>query len=73
MRLDWMLCEWLAETDERRFDQAFSRYYAEASAQVVRYLARRSSLPDLDCEQIAVDALASYDEFCAATTRTRRA
>ncbi len=58
--LDRMLYDWLAETDDRRFDLAFKRYYAEASSQLVRYLARRSSLPDLDCEQIAVDALLKF-------------
>jgi DNA-directed RNA polymerase specialized sigma24 family protein len=59
-QLDRMLYGWLAERDERRFDQAFERYYAVASTQVVRYLSRRSSLPDLDCEQIAVDALLKF-------------
>jgi DNA-directed RNA polymerase specialized sigma24 family protein len=55
-----MLYEWLAEADERRFDLAFKRYFTEASIQLVRYLARRSSLADLDCEQIAVDALLKF-------------
>jgi hypothetical protein len=59
-QLDRMLYEWLAETDDRRFDLAFKRYYAEASCHVVRYLSRRSSLADLDCEQIAVDALLRF-------------
>lgn len=58
--LDRMLYEWLAQTDDRRFDLAFKLYYGEAFAQVIRYLARRSSLPDLDCEQIAVDALLKF-------------
>ncbi len=55
-----MLYEWLAEADDGRFDRAFKRYYTEASAQLVRYLSRRSSLSDLDCEQIAVDALLKF-------------
>jgi DNA-directed RNA polymerase specialized sigma24 family protein len=61
-QLDQLLYAWLAQTDERKFDQAFQRYYAQASPHVVRYLARRSSLQDLDCEQIAVDALLKF--FC---------
>jgi len=55
-----MLYEWLAQADDRRFDLAFKRYYAETSTQLIRYLARRSSLADLDCEQIAVDALLKF-------------
>jgi DNA-directed RNA polymerase specialized sigma24 family protein len=55
-----MLYAWLAESDDRKFDQAFQRYYAEASPNLVRYLCRRSSLADLDCEQIAVDALLKF-------------
>jgi len=68
-QLDRLLYDWLAEADERRFDLAFKRYYAQASTQLVRYLARRSSLPDLDCEQIAVDALL---KFFARVGRERR-
>jgi DNA-directed RNA polymerase specialized sigma24 family protein len=58
--LDQLLYKWLAQADDRLFDLAFKRYYSEASAQLMRYLARRSSLPDLDCEQIAVDALLKF-------------
>jgi DNA-directed RNA polymerase specialized sigma24 family protein len=54
------LYAWLAETDDRKFDRAFQRYYASASASLVRYLMRCSSLADLDCEQIAVDALLKF-------------
>ena len=61
-QLDQLLYAWLAQTDERKFDQAFQRYYAQASPNLVRYLARRSGLMDLDCEQIAVDALLKF--FC---------
>ena len=56
-QLDHMLYAWLAETEDRKFDRAFQRYYEVASPSLVRYLVRGSSLPDLDCEQIAVDAL----------------
>jgi DNA-directed RNA polymerase specialized sigma24 family protein len=59
-QLDQMLYAWLAESDDRKFDRAFQRYYAEASPSLVRYLANRSSLADLDCEQIAVDALLKF-------------
>jgi DNA-directed RNA polymerase specialized sigma24 family protein len=59
-QFDRMLYEWLAETDDRRFDLAFNRYYAAASTHLVRYLSRRSRLADLDCEQIAVDALLKF-------------
>jgi hypothetical protein len=59
-QLDRLLYDWLAESDDRRFESAFRRYYDLASSQVVRYLARRSSLPDLDYEQIAVDALLKF-------------
>src|SRR3984885_15894331 len=61
-QLDQMLYTWLAEPDNGKFDQAFKKYYAEASSKLVAYLARRSSLLDLDCEQIAVDALLKF--FC---------
>jgi DNA-directed RNA polymerase specialized sigma24 family protein len=70
-QLDQMLYAWLAEIDDRKFDQAFQRYYAEASPSLVRYLVRRSSLPDLDCEQIAVDALLKF--FCRVGRDRRRA
>ena len=69
--LDRKLYAWLAEPDTRKFDQAFKVYYAEASSNVVRYLARRSSLPDLDCEQIAVDALLKF--FCRVGRDRRQA
>jgi DNA-directed RNA polymerase specialized sigma24 family protein len=59
-QLDQMLYAWLAESDDRKFDRAFQRYYGEASPSLVRYLVSRSSLPDLDCEQIAVDALLKF-------------
>jgi DNA-directed RNA polymerase specialized sigma24 family protein len=59
-QLDHMLYTWLAEPDDRKFDQAFKRYYVEASSKLVAYLGRRSSLADLDCEQIAVDALLKF-------------
>jgi len=59
-QLDRKLYAWLAEPDGRKFDQAFKVYYAEASVNVMRYLSRRSSLPDLDCEQLAVDALLKF-------------
>jgi DNA-directed RNA polymerase specialized sigma24 family protein len=58
--LDQKLYAWLAEPDNRKFDLAFKSYYAEASTSLIRYLSRRSSLPDLDCEQIAVDALLKF-------------
>ena len=58
--LDHMLYAWLAETEDRKFDRAFQRYYEVASPSLVRYLVRGSSLPDLDCEQIAVDALLKF-------------
>jgi DNA-directed RNA polymerase specialized sigma24 family protein len=70
-QLDQMLYAWLAETDERRFEQAFQRYYAAASPSLIRYLARRSNLADLDCEQIAVDALLKF--FCRAGRDRRQA
>jgi DNA-directed RNA polymerase specialized sigma24 family protein len=70
-QLDQMLYAWLAEPDNRKFDQAFKKYYAEASINLVRYLARRSSLPDLDCEQIAVDALLKF--FCRVGRERRQA
>jgi hypothetical protein len=69
--LDQMLYTWLAEPDNRKFDQAFKRYYAEASTKLVAYLARRSSLLDLDCEQIAVDALLKF--FCRVGRDRRQA
>jgi DNA-directed RNA polymerase specialized sigma24 family protein len=59
-QLDHMLYTWLAEPDDRKFDQAFKRYYVEASNKLVAYLGRRSSLADLDFEQIAVDALLKF-------------
>ena len=70
-QLDQMLYAWLAETDDRKFDQAFQRYYAAASPSLIRYLARRSNLVDLDCEQIAVDALLKF--FCRAGRERRQA
>jgi DNA-directed RNA polymerase specialized sigma24 family protein len=70
-QLDQMLYAWLAEPDERRFERAFQRYYAEASPSLIRYLARRSNLADLDCEQIAVDALLKF--FCRAGRDRREA
>jgi len=69
--LDQMLYTWLAEPDNRKFDQAFKKYYVEASAKLVAYLARRSSLLDLDCEQIAVDALLKF--FCRVGRDRRQA
>jgi DNA-directed RNA polymerase specialized sigma24 family protein len=63
-QLDRMLYAWLAESDDRKFDQAFQRYYEAASPSLVRYLLRCSRLADLDCEQIAVDALLKF--FCRA-------
>jgi len=59
-QLDQMLYTWLAEPDNRKFDQAFKRYYVEASTKLVAYLGRRSCLVDLDLEQIAVDALLKF-------------
>jgi DNA-directed RNA polymerase specialized sigma24 family protein len=59
-QLDQMLYTWLAEPDNRKFDQAFKKYYVEASSKLVAYLGRRSSLVDLDFEQIAVDALLKF-------------
>jgi DNA-directed RNA polymerase specialized sigma24 family protein len=59
-QLDQMLYAWLAEADDRKFDRAFQRYYEGASPSLVRYLMRCSSLADLDCEQIAVDALLKF-------------
>jgi DNA-directed RNA polymerase specialized sigma24 family protein len=59
-QLDQMLYTWLAEPDNRKFDQAFKKYYFEASSKLVAYLGRRSSLVDLDFEQIAVDALLKF-------------
>jgi DNA-directed RNA polymerase specialized sigma24 family protein len=70
-QLDQMLYAWLAETDDRKFDQAFQRYYEGASPSLVRYLVRCSSLADLDCEQIAVDALLKF--FCRAGRDRRQA
>jgi DNA-directed RNA polymerase specialized sigma24 family protein len=70
-QLDQMLYAWLAETDDRKFDQAFQRYYEGASPSLVRYLMRCSSLADLDCEQIAVDALLKF--FCRAGRDRRQA
>jgi DNA-directed RNA polymerase specialized sigma24 family protein len=70
-QLDQMLYTWLAEPDNGKFDQAFKRYYAEASSKLVAYLARRSSLLDLDCEQIAVDALLKF--FCRVGRDRRQA
>jgi DNA-directed RNA polymerase specialized sigma24 family protein len=70
-QLDQMLYAWLAESDDRKFDRAFQRYYAEASPSLVRYLASRSSLSDLDCEQIAVDALLKF--FCRVGRDRRQA
>jgi DNA-directed RNA polymerase specialized sigma24 family protein len=59
-QLDHMLYTWLAEPDDRKFDHAFKKYYIEASSKLVAYLGRRSSLADLDFEQIAVDALLKF-------------
>jgi DNA-directed RNA polymerase specialized sigma24 family protein len=70
-QLDRMLYAWLAETDDRKFDQAFRRYYEAASPSLVRYLLRCSRLADLDCEQIAVDALLKF--FCRAGRDRRQA
>jgi len=70
-QLDQMLYAWLAETDDRKFDRAFQRYYEGASPSLVRYLMRCSSLADLDCEQIAVDALLKF--FCRAGRDRRQA
>lgn len=70
-QLDQMLYAWLAEIDERKFEQAFQRYYAAASPSLMRYLARRANLVDLDCEQIAVDALLKF--FCRVGRDRRQA
>jgi DNA-directed RNA polymerase specialized sigma24 family protein len=70
-QLDQMLYAWLAETDDRKFDRAFQRYYEGASPSLIRYLVRCSSLSDLDCEQIAVDALLKF--FCRAGRDRRQA
>jgi DNA-directed RNA polymerase specialized sigma24 family protein len=70
-QLDQMLYAWLAETDDRKFDQAFERYYEGASPSLVRYLMRCSRLADLDCEQIAVDALLKF--FCRVGRDRRQA
>ena len=59
-RLDEMLYAWLTESDDRRFDRAFEKYHDEAFAGLVRYLARCSSSPGLDFEQIAADALLRF-------------
>jgi DNA-directed RNA polymerase specialized sigma24 family protein len=59
-RLDEMLYAWLTEPDDRKFDRAFEKYHDEAFAGLVRYLARRSSSPGLDFEQIAADALLRF-------------
>jgi DNA-directed RNA polymerase specialized sigma24 family protein len=59
-RLDEMLYAWLTEPDDRKFDRAFEEYHDEAFAGLVRYLARRSSSPALDFEQIAADALLRF-------------
>lgn len=55
-----MLYSWLAETDDHRFKRAFERYFRAALAHLTQYLARRSSLSDLDSEQVAVDALLTF-------------
>ena len=59
-RLDSMLYAWLAEPDNRKFEQAFRKYHDEAFLGLVKYLARRSALRELDFEQIAVDALLKF-------------
>jgi len=59
-RLDEMLYAWLTEPDDRKFDRAFEKYHDEAFAGLVRYLARCSSSPGLDFEQIAADALLRF-------------
>jgi DNA-directed RNA polymerase specialized sigma24 family protein len=69
-RLDYLLYAWLAAADDRLFARAFEHYYAQASQDLIRYLARRSPLADLDVEQIAVDALL---KFFARVGRDRRA
>ena len=59
-RLDELLYAWLAEPDDRKFDRAFEKYHTQAFAGLVRYLARCSSSPGLDFEQIAADALLRF-------------
>src|ERR1700678_1078093 len=59
-RLDHMLYAWLAEPDNRKFERAFEKYYGEAFAGLVRYLAPRLSAFELDFEQIAADALLKF-------------
>lgn len=59
-RLDEMLYAWLTEPDDRKFARAFEKYHGEAFAGLVRYLARCSSSPGLDFEQIAADALLRF-------------
>jgi DNA-directed RNA polymerase specialized sigma24 family protein len=58
--LDHRLYAWLLEADERRFERAFSGYFAVAFPAVVRYLARLSRWDLVQLEELAQDALLKF-------------
>ncbi|MDE2250035.1 MAG: hypothetical protein KGL25_01335 [Gammaproteobacteria bacterium] len=58
--LDQRLYAWLSEADERRFERAFSAYFAVAFPAVVRYLVRMSRWDPTQLEELAQDALLRF-------------
>jgi DNA-directed RNA polymerase specialized sigma24 family protein len=58
--LDHRLYAWLAESDERQFERAFSAYFSVAFPALVRYLARLSRWDPAQLEELAQDALLKF-------------
>ena len=58
--LDQRLYAWLAEPDERRFERAFSDYFAVAFPALVRHLARLSAWDSVRAEDLAQEALLRF-------------
>jgi hypothetical protein len=60
-QLDRLLYEWIAQSDQRRFDLAFQRYSLVAYPAVQRFLINKGvSLTRADCEELANDALLAF-------------
>lgn len=58
--LDIRLYAWLATSDERRFERAFSAYFSVAFPAVIRHLARLSRWDSAHLEELAQDALLRF-------------
>jgi DNA-directed RNA polymerase specialized sigma24 family protein len=60
--LDQRLYAWLLESDERKFELAFSNYFSVAFPTLVRHLARLSRWDPTELEEVAQDALIRFFE-----------